>query len=115
MTVRLNTISNACDDLTVGNVYEVIGIEAGDYRIMNDLGQPYLYPAAAFDIVDPAEAADWQSSTGPDDERYAYAPALAKPGFFEDYFDGDRRAMATLQTYLLTTRRNSDPRRRVAG
>jgi hypothetical protein len=34
--------------LTMGQQYSVIGIEADDYRLLNDAGRPYLYPAGAF-------------------------------------------------------------------
>jgi hypothetical protein len=101
-------------DLTPGNLYRVIGIEADHYRLMNDIGRPFLYPPTLFDIVNAAEPKDWRSHRGEDGERYAYPEELAEPGFFESYFDGDRRAMATLHAYLLRSRSAGD-RRRAAG
>ncbi len=88
------------DDLTRGNIYRVIGIEGDWYRIMNDHGQPYLYDPALFRVVDSTEPPEWRSAIGQEGERYAYPPALGKSGFFEDYFDGDRKVMATLHEYL---------------
>ena len=35
------------------------------------------------------------SETGEDGERYAYPKTLNAPGFFEDFFDGDAKAIAT--------------------
>ena len=80
--------------LTPGRDYAVIGIEADDYRILNDLGEPSLFPPEAFTVVDPREPADWISTMGPDGERYAYPDPLNRPGFFEDYFDQDSATIA---------------------
>jgi hypothetical protein len=104
MTVRLKKSVSRYPDLTVGNLYRVIGIEADDHRIMNDDGRPYLYPPNLFAVVDAHEPKNWQSTFGPEGERYAYPPELARRGFFEDYFEGDRRVMATLHAYLAESR-----------
>lgn len=65
----------------------VIGIEADDFRILNDQGRPYLYPSRLFKIVDSHEPVSWITELGDDDERYAYPPLLNGFGFFEDFFD----------------------------
>ncbi len=91
MFIKLN---QHISDLTVGQSYCVIGIEADDYRLLNDCGQPYLYSAAFFTAVDAAEPADWISDIGADGERYAYPLPLNEPGFFEDFFAGVPRAIA---------------------
>src|SRR5271163_4342237 len=100
MKVRFKNARSKFRDLTPGNVYRVIGIEADQYRIMNDVGRPYLYPPAAFQVVDAKEPRGWRVWHGDDGEKYAYPPELGQPGFFEDYFDGNRKAMATLHRYL---------------
>jgi hypothetical protein len=100
MKVRLKKVSRRHPDLTAGNVYHVIGIEADDYRLLNDFGRPYLYPPELFEVVDPKRPRDWRSVIGEDGEEYAYPPQLGKPGFFEDYFENDGRAVQTLHTYL---------------
>ncbi|NJL29235.1 MAG: hypothetical protein HC897_15820 [Thermoanaerobaculia bacterium] len=82
-------------DLTPGQPYVVLGIEADDLRILNDQGRPYLYPRELFTTLDASEPSDWVSERGEDAERYAYPPALNSPGFFEDFFDGKLEAIAT--------------------
>lgn len=82
-------------DLTAGQRYVVIGIEADDFRILNDQGRPFLYPAALFEVVDAKEPSDWVNEFGEQGERYAYPPALNMVGFFEDFFDNQRQAVAT--------------------
>lgn len=86
--------------LTPGNVYRVIGIEADQLRIFDDLGDPVLFVPQAFDVVDPTEPSDWMSTHGDDGERYAYPVELAEPGFFEDWHDGDVRARSWLAGYV---------------
>ena len=45
MIVRLQRKNTRYPDLTPGQDYVVIGIEADDLRILSDQGRPYLYPA----------------------------------------------------------------------
>jgi hypothetical protein len=87
-------------DLTVGRVYNVIGIESDYYRLLNDQSQPYLYPPDLFEVIEAAEPADWETEFGEDGERYAYPVELNAPGFFEDYFDGKTDAIVTFHRYL---------------
>lgn len=87
-------------DLTPGNGYRVIGIEADELRLMSDEGRPYLYPAGRFEVVDSREPSDWETVYGKEGERYSYPRPFGTPGFFEDYFDGDRRCAAALHKYL---------------
>lgn len=87
-------------DLTVGRVYYIIGIEADDYRILNDEGQPYLYAHELFVVVDAQEPSNWETEYREEGERYAYPPELNEPGFFEDYFDGKTEAIVTFHRYL---------------
>ncbi len=88
MIVKLKEKSADYPDLTPNQSYFVIGIEADDYRILNDHGKPYLYPPELFEIVSSHEPSDWMTEYGEDGERYSYAPDLNPVGFFEDYFDG---------------------------
>ncbi|MBK1704585.1 hypothetical protein CKO40_08545 [Halochromatium glycolicum] len=87
MIVRLTTTQPEYPDLSANQPYFVIGIEADDFRILNDSGKPYLYPAAFFEVIDSQQPADWLTEFGDDGERYAYPAALNAPGFFEDFFD----------------------------
>lgn len=96
--------SSATPWLTVDNVYDVIGIEADDLRIMSDVGEPCLYRADEFEVIDASEPAEWTSSVGEGGERYAYPPELNQPGFFEDWHDGNEEARRTLAAYLSAKR-----------
>jgi hypothetical protein len=42
--------SGGCHDLTLGKIYEMIAVEARGsfYRIIDDSGEDYLYPASHF-------------------------------------------------------------------
>ena len=95
MVVKLKRRSSRYPDLTAGHRYVVIGIEADDLRLLNDLGRPFLYPAKLFKIVDPKHPDDWVEERGNDGEQYAYPPTLNKAGFFRDYFDAKSSAVRT--------------------
>ncbi len=79
-----NSESNS---LTYGKSYEVIGIEADSYRIVNDLNDSCLYEPSHSEISDPTEPIFWVSSLGEDGERYAYPSSWSSPVFFEDFHD----------------------------
>jgi hypothetical protein len=93
MTVTLKRKYKKYPDLTYGQYYTAIGIEADDFRLLNDYGRPYLYPNRLFEVVDPREPLDWVSETGGSGEHYAYPPELNSSGFFEDFFDGKKQAV----------------------
>ena len=94
MKVILQRKNPRYPDLTAKRPYAVIGIEADDLRLLNDRGQPYLYPAELFAVLDAREPTDWLTEFGEDGERYAYPPPLNAVGFFEDFFDGKPTAVA---------------------
>jgi hypothetical protein len=94
MIVKLKEPTIDYLDITPGRPYFVIGIESDDYRIINDYGQPYLYPPHWFEIVDPHEPGNWITEYGDDNERYSYPATLNETGFFEDYFDGKGEALS---------------------
>lgn len=95
MIVELRKPDPRFSDLTLSQPYVVLGIEADDFRILNDKGRPFLYPHEIFTIVDAREPEDLVSEIGKDNERYAYPPQFNGAGFFEDYFDGRPEAVAT--------------------
>jgi hypothetical protein len=106
MIVELRERDSQYPDLTPGQPYLVLGIEADDFRVLNDQGRPYLYPREIFTIIDACEPDDWVKELGEDNERYAYPPPLNSVGFFEDYFDGKPEAVATF--WRVMSRRLSD-------
>ena len=87
MIVQLKSNSSGYSDLSENQPYFVIGIEADDYRILNDSGQPYLYPSELFEVINSSEPKDWITEIGDDGEKYAYPKELNEVGFFEDFFD----------------------------
>jgi hypothetical protein len=94
MIVKLRQLHPDYPDLSLNQLYAVIGIEADDLRILNDQGCPYLYPSSLFETIDYQEPMDWIKMKGEGGEQYAYPPELDAIGFFEDYFDGDEHAIA---------------------
>jgi len=95
MIVKLRRKRARYPDLTPGLSYVVIGIEANDFRILNDQGRPYLYPSRLFEIIDPYKPDDWVTERGEEGECYAYPSPLNACGFFEDFFDAKPKAVAT--------------------
>lgn len=94
MIVKLRRKHARYPELTPGLSYVVIGIEANDFRILNDQGRPYLYPSRLFEITDPNKPDDWVTERGEEGECYAYPPPLNTCGFFEDFFDAKPKAVA---------------------
>lgn len=94
MIVKLNQ-SAQVDGLTPDQPYVVTGIEADDFRMLNDEGRPYLYAASDFVVVSADEPNEWIVEHGEDGERYAYPLELNQVGFFEDFFDGKQAQIAS--------------------
>lgn len=127
MIVKLKKKNSSYRDLTFGQPYVVIGIEADELRLLNDVGRPILYRPTLFAVVDSSEPSDWITEFGDDGERYSYPPALNKPGFFEDFFDQKVKAVTTFwrivnqrlaasqqSTGVLSTARRTTNRRTLA-
>jgi len=80
--------------LTIGREYEVLGMEADSFRILNDPdtkpsgNNPVLFEPDCFEVSDPTEPSFWVCSVGEDGERYCYPKEWNNPGLFEDYHDG---------------------------
>ena len=112
MIVKLKRRTSSYPDLTFGQPYVVIGIEADDLRILNDAGRPFLYQRNPFSLVDAQERVDWVTEFGDDGERYSYPPQLNKVGFFEDFFDQKTRAVSTF--WRVVNQRLAASQRRLA-
>ena len=97
--MKITPIKNKTSDgrilsLTIGRVYEVLGIEANCYRLLDDeCNKPYgndpvLFEPNCFKIIDDTEPDFWVCELGEDGERYCYPKEWFSIGFFEDYHDG---------------------------
>lgn len=94
MIIKLRTKHQGYPELSENQPYFVIGIEADDYRIMNDAGKPYLYPSGLFDVLDPRQPPDWVTEFGDDGEQYSYPEPLNEVGFFEDFFENKQERIS---------------------
>lgn len=76
--------------------YFVIGVDWENFRVIDDGGEPILYPKALFEVLDPTLPPGWQFCEYADGEYYLEPVRTGRPGFFEDFFcsDGDRVAQA---------------------
>jgi hypothetical protein len=93
--------SRTYPELTVGNVYRVLGIEAGDLRIVDDTGEPFLFSPLAFEVVDAAQPSSWVSERGKGGELYSYPPELRDPRcFFEEFHDDNKQVRQKFHAYL---------------
>jgi hypothetical protein len=94
--IKLNDSKGNSLCLTIGRIYEVLGIEADAYRLLTDEeakpygNQPVLYAPGCFKVIDPEEPDFWICQYGENDERYCYPPEWNEDGFFEDYHDGNQ-------------------------
>ena len=87
MIVKLKPKTQGYPDLSENQPYFVIGIEADDYRLLNDAGKTYLYPPEIFDVIDSSQPMEWITEFGDDGEQYSYPAPLNEVGFFEDLFE----------------------------
>src|SRR5687768_16709003 len=71
--------------LSAGAVYDVVGLDSQNFRVIDDNDQPFLFRKGLFDVVDPSIPDDWVTETL-GDEYYVDPPECAEKGFYEDYF-----------------------------
>ena len=79
--------------------YFAIEVNHEEYRIIDDLGEPILYPKELFELVDPSLPPSWQFLEYPDGEYHLGPTKTLVWGLYEDFFgsDGNRVAQAQAQ------------------
>lgn len=88
-------------NITIGNVYYILGIEYGDYRILNDNNEPTLYEKEIFDIVDSSIPQDWIKEDCGDGDFCMYPLELSiNKYFFEQYFDYNKEVREAFDAYI---------------
>jgi len=106
MIVKLRRKNARYPDLSPGLSFVVIGIEADDYRILNDQGRPYLYPSRFFKITDPSKPHhDWVTERGEEGDSYAYPQPLNAAGFFEDFYEAKPKPKALAMFWRIVSQR----------
>lgn len=96
--------------LTVGREYLVIGADDQHLRVMDDCGEPILYPRKLFEVVDDDVPSDWVRRDYEDGEYHIDPPEVAFPGFYEDYFDHKDEARRTFEQVLARLEDTYGPR-----
>jgi len=85
--------------------YYVIEINQHEFRVIDDKGEPILYPKELFEVVDPTIPAGWQFSEYEDGEYFLEPVRTGTPGFYEDFFcsNGDHAAQIKAHNALHET------------
>ncbi len=91
--------------ITAGQDYFVYGLDDRFLRIVNDKGEPILYPKELFEFLDQTIPAGWMFRDYADGEYYLDPIAVASPGFFEDWHgsDGDPVAQSNARKVFRET------------
>jgi hypothetical protein len=91
--------------VTALEAYFVIGVNQEEFRVVDDKGEPILYPKDLFEVVDATLPSGWQFCEYPDGEYHLDPVATGAPGFYEDFFgsNGDRVAQSKAQQVLRET------------
>lgn len=87
-------------NLQPDKVYYVIGVDDENYRVINETGEPILYPKKLFTVVDPKIPEGWVKKSYSDGEYFIDPPELSEPGFYEDYFDGKPYALEIFRNFI---------------
>ena len=79
--------------------YFVVEISQEYFRIIDDQGEPTLYPKDLFEVVDSSLPPGWQFEEYPDGEYHLGPTKTGVRGLYEDFFgsDGNRVAQAHAQ------------------
>lgn len=88
-------------NLKPNTIYSVIGIDNDNYRVIDEIGEPILYPKGLFDIVDSSIPESWIKNTFPDGDYYIDPPELSEAGFYEDLFDRKPEAIKIFRSFVI--------------
>jgi hypothetical protein len=84
--------------ITPGEQYFVLGIDHDYYRVIDDFGEPVLYPKELFEVLDRTIPPGWRFDEHDDDLGYYYLDPIrtSRSGFYEVFFgtSGDKAARA---------------------
>ena len=91
--------------LTKGERYFVIGVSNHNYRVVDDAGEPILFPKTIFEVVDRSLPAGWSLREFEDGVYRLDPTTVGRRGFYEHWFDssGDRAATEAAQLELRRT------------
>ena len=84
--------------LTLNRKYPVVGLDDEHFRVINDNHEPILYPREIFEVADPLIPSNWRKNEFEEGAFYIDPPECSEPGFYEDYFDDDPKAIATFNS-----------------
>jgi len=110
----------AVNHILEDKTYDVLCIEFGNYRILDECGEPALFPSIAFNIVDNLIPNDWiikESTEEEYDHEDDRGNSIAYIGpkefliyqyFFVDYFDDNSDVLNILLNYLCTKKEYKD-------
>ena len=79
--------------LTLMKSYLVVGLSEEFLRVINDAGEPILYPRSCFEFSEGEIPIDWVREEFPDGEFHIEPAETASIGFYERFFDGDQDAV----------------------
>jgi len=80
---------NSYPDITIGNVYFVLGIEGDYFRIFGDLGIALLYHKSRFEVINPDLEPEWIKTIDKNIGEIYYPPEFINGQIFKDYFSGN--------------------------
>jgi hypothetical protein len=82
--------------------YFVIEVAPENFRVIDDSGEPILYPKALFEVLDRTIPANWQFCEYPDGDYRLEPVSTGTAGFYERFFcsDGDRGAQEEARRIL---------------
>ena len=88
--------------ISPGTEYFVLDVSDEYYRVVDDGGEPVLYPKQLFEVLDVTVPPGWQFKEYEYDDYRLVPVRTSRPGFYEDFFcsDGDRIAQKRVQQTL---------------
>lgn len=85
-----------------GETYFVLEVTHDEYRVVDNKGEPVLYPKEMFDVLDSTIPSHWQFCEYEGGEYHLEPVRTGVAGFYEDFFgsDGDESAQKKARTVL---------------
>lgn len=86
--------------LKVDSIYSVIGIDDEFFRVIDENGDPALYPKELFTVIDPTIPDTWCKRYSKYGGYYIDPPEFSGNEFYDDFFEGVENSIMSFKKFI---------------
>jgi hypothetical protein len=91
------------ETISPDEIYLVIAVDRDFYRVIDDAGQPVMFPKELFEVIDKRIPSGWAFDEHVGGSYYLEPIPCSVPGFYEDYYGSDGDQVAQIRSHSIVT------------